>query len=129
MAKNFGGPSSASGGKSRSWDEDVLPSLGAGLNRGADALLGLPGDVLNLAGRLGNKIAGYTGPQRSFPLVPTSEDLRTRREAFAGPDYQPETTAGRYAETVGEFVPGAALAPEGSFGKAIGKYAVAPGVA
>ena len=126
MAKNFGGPSSASGGKIRSWDEDVLPSLNAGLNRGADALLGLPGD----AGTA--RLSREQGARLQRPIndiLPTSESLRKRREAFAGPDYQPETTAGKYAQTIGEFVPGAAFAPEENLGKAIVKYGVVPGAA
>ena len=127
MAKNFGGPSSASGGKSRSWDEDVLPSLNAGLNRGADALLGLPGDVWHGARYLANRALGYKDPIND--ILPTSESLRARREANVGPDYQPETTAGRYAQTIGEFVPGAAVAPEESLGKGLVKYGVVPGAA
>jgi hypothetical protein len=128
MAKNFGGPSKgAGGGTGRSWDEDVLPSLNAGLNRGADALLGLPGDVWHGARWLANKALGYSDPIND--ILPTSESLRARREAFAGPDYEPETTAGKYAQTIGEFVPGAALAPEKSLGKAIVKYGVVPGAA
>ena len=122
MAKNFGGPSSASGGKSRSWDEDVLPSLNAGLNRGADALLGLPGDVWHGARYLANRALGYKDPITD--ILPTSESLRARREANVGPGYQPETTAGRYAQTIGEFLPGAALAPEENLAKGLVKFGV-----
>jgi hypothetical protein len=43
--------------------------------------------------------------------------------------YQPQTTPGQFAETIGEFVPGAALAPEEGLGKAVAKYGVAPAVA
>jgi hypothetical protein len=128
MAKNFGGPSKgAGGGTGRSWDEDVFPSLNAGLNRGADALIGLPGDIWHGARYLANKALGYSDPIND--ILPTSESLRARREAFAGPDYEPETTAGKYAQTIGEFVPGAALAPEEGLGKAVAKYAVVPGAA
>ena len=82
MAKNFGGPSKgAGGGTGLSWDEDVLPSLNAGLNRGADALLGLPGDVWHGARYLANKALGYSDPIND--ILPTSESLRKRREANA----------------------------------------------
>ena len=94
MAKNFGGPKSF-GDKGRSWDRDVLPSLNAGLNRGADALLGLPGDIWHGARWLANRAIGYNDPIND--ILPTSESLRARREANVGPDYQPETTAGKYA--------------------------------
>ena len=128
MAKNFGGPSKgAGGGTGRSWDEDVLPSLNAGLNRGADALLGLPGDIWHGARYLANRALGYKDPIND--ILPTSESLRKRREEFAGPDYQPETTAGKYAQTIGEFLPGAALAPEESIGKGLVKFGVVPGAA
>jgi hypothetical protein len=128
MAKNFGGPSKgASGGTGRSWDEDLLPALSSGLNRGADALLGLPGDIWHGARWLANKGLGYKDPIND--ILPTSESLRKRREGNVGPDYEPETTAGKYAQTIGEFLPGAALAPEESLGKGIVKFGVVPGVA
>jgi len=136
MAKNFGGPSSASGGKSRSWDEDVLPALNEGLNRGGDALLGLPGDLWHGARWLANKginaAAGLPGDRPEdeiHDILPTSESLRARREGLTGPGYQPETTAGKYAQTIGEFLPGAALAPEESLGKGLVKFGVVPGAA
>jgi hypothetical protein len=136
MAKNFGGPSSASGGKSRSWDEDVLPALNEGLNRGGDALLGLPGDLWHGARWLANKginaAAGLPGDRPEdeiHDILPTSESLRARREGLTGPGYQPETNAGKYARTIGEFLPGAALAPEESLGKGLVKFGVVPGAA
>ncbi len=124
----IGGQKAGGGGaQSQSWDQDVLPSLNAGLNRGADALLGLPGDIWHGARYLANKVLGADLPIND--ILPTSESLRKRREAFAGQDYQPETTAGKYAQTIGEFVPGAALAPEKSLGKAVVKFGVVPGAA
>jgi hypothetical protein len=113
--------------QSKSWDEDVLPSLNEGLNRGADALLGLPGDTWHGARYLANKGLGYDDPIND--ILPTSESLRKRREGNVGPGYQPETTAGKYAQTIGEFLPGAALAPEKSLGKGLVKFGVVPGAA
>jgi hypothetical protein len=113
--------------KAKSWDEDVLPALNAGLSRGADALIGLPGDAWHGARFLANKVLGSNDPIND--ILPTSESLRNRREAFTGPGYEPQTTAGKYAQTIGEFIPGAALAPEEGLGKAVAKYGVAPAVA
>jgi hypothetical protein len=59
--------------------------LNEGLNRGADALIGLPGDAWHGARFLANKVRGSNDPIND--ILPTSESLRKRREAFAGPGY------------------------------------------
>src|SRR6202789_4451871 len=118
---------SAPAARSATTAGDVGRSINSGLNRGADALLGRPGDAWNGLRYLANKALGYDDPIND--VLPTSESLRKRREGNVGPDYQPETTPGKYAQTIGEFVPGAALAPEEGLGKAIGKYGVVPGAA
>ena len=46
---------------------------------------------------------------------------------MTGKFYEPQTTAGKYAETAGEFVPGALLAPGGMARNAI-QYGVIPGL-
>jgi hypothetical protein len=69
-----------------------LPALNEGLNRGADALIGLPGDAWHGARYLANKVLGSNDPIND--ILPTSESLRNRREAFTGPGYEPQTTAG-----------------------------------
>jgi hypothetical protein len=124
------------GARSGSAVGDVGRSLNAGLNRGADALIGLPGDVWHGARWLANKAintaAGLPGNQPEDEIhdfLPTSESLRKRREGNVGPDYQPEATPGKYAQTIGEFLPGAALAPEESLGKGLVKFGVIPGAA
>jgi hypothetical protein len=118
---------SAPAARSGSTAGDVGRSINSGLNRGADALLGLPGDAWNGLRYLANKALGYDDPIND--VLPTSESLRKRREGNVGPDYQPQTTPGKYAQTIGEFLPGAALAPEDSLGKGLVKFGVVPGAA
>ena len=123
----IGGQKMGGAAPGKSAEEDVLPALNAGLNRGADALLGLPGDVWHGARYLANKVLGINDPIHD--ILPTSESLRKRREGNVGPDYQPATTPGKFAQTIGEFLPGAALAPEETLGKGLVKYGVVPGAA
>jgi ddrB-like ParB superfamily domain len=122
--------------QTKSWDEDVLPSLNEGLNRGADALLGLPGDLWHGARYLANKAinaaAGLPGnrPEDEIhDILPTSESLRKRREGITGPGYQPQSVPGKFAQTIGEFLPAAAAVPEKTLGGALVKYGVIPGAA
>lgn len=64
-------------------------------------------------------------PARSFP---TSAEVRKTVEDQTGPLYEPKTRAGRDAQAVGEFVPGALAGPGGTLAKII-KFAAIPGVA
>lgn len=64
--------------------------------------------------------------------LPSSTQVAQAGRSAGMPDYQPQTTAGRYAETIGSFVPGALLSPETSLPKVaanVAKYAVLPGAA
>ena len=47
-------------------------------------------------------------------------------ESYTGPFYQPKTIVGDYAQTVGEFVPGALLMPEGSLATNALRYGLLP---
>ena len=128
MAKHFRRPVEGRGRRDRSLlGRKRSPVSECGSQPGADALLGLPGDIWHGARYLANRALGYKDPIND--ILPTSESLRKRREEFAGPDYQPETTAGKYAQTIGEFLPGAALASEESIGKGLVKFGVVPGAA
>lgn len=49
-------------------------------------------------------------------------------ESVTGPFYQPKTSAGEYARTIGEYAP-AALAPGGGFLSSLLRFAVLPGLA
>lgn len=109
---------------------DVAKSAGIGLAQGAIGLPGLPGN-LEALGRMGlDKAAtalGYDDPGFSKRTVlPTSADIQSGIEKFTGPFYQPQTTAGEYARTIGEFAPLAAFGPGGAAARAAN--VVAPAV-
>ena len=94
--------------------EDVLKSLGSGFSRGTYSLAGLPGDVETL-GRMGAKYLGANVSPQSY--LPTSSDVISKIENLYPPsagtlEYAPQTGAGRFAKTIGEFVPGFAAGPE-----------------
>lgn len=69
--------------------------------------------------------AGSIGPEK---YLPGGSDIVHGIEQVAGPLYQPQTTAGKYAQTAGEFVPAAVLAPGSIVGNAV-RYGVLPGLA
>jgi len=93
---------------------DVAKSLGSGLVRGGIALAETP----ELLGRLG--VRGYEEAKQLLggeveeetPIFDTVTG-RTLREATTADDYQAQTTAGKYAGTVGEFLPAAVGGPAG----------------
>lgn len=115
--------------------EDVAKSGASGLARGALGLVGLPGTVAQLArtgadaladqtvGRAVNyaKTGDWGAPspppssqhQNSVFNLPTPDQVITGEnlvdyaaKVVPGVKYQPQTTAGEYARTVGEFAPG-----------------------
>lgn len=103
---------------------DVIKSFGGGLERGGASLLGFPGDVIKAA-RMG---AGALGlPTTQTPVFGSREALSEAQKILPAP-HQPQTTAGEYARTVGEFAPAAIGGPEGMAGRAA-RYALAPAVA
>lgn len=91
--------------------EDVVNSGAAGFGRGVAAIPGIVGDVHQIAA------AAPWAPKRSMydALVeklgvkpPTSQEtIAAASDMVPGLDYQPHTTAGKYARTIGEFTPGA----------------------
>lgn len=97
---------------------DVAKSAGIGLVQGGLGLAMLPGNIEAL-GRAGiDKAAsalGYGDPGLSKShYLPTSADAQAGIEHFTGPFYQPQTTAGEYARTIGEFAPMAAFGGPGA---------------
>lgn len=126
---------------------DVLKSLGSGAVKGIEALAGLPGDVQKHLGDLVGKGVLSLGDLMGLPRPPqeaidrqpfngygpTSENIGKLVEKVAGPLHTPETTAGKYAETIGEFVPGAvAMGPAEGIGGVVSnatKLAAIPGAA
>lgn len=122
---------------------DIAKSGASGVGEGAVNLAGTPGDLRNMgenalgwvANKLGSspstqdivkKAVRFTSP---FAFAPTSEQIKQPINSMVqgGLDYQPQTTAGNYAKTIGEFAPSAALGPGGAVRKAA--MAVIPGVA
>jgi hypothetical protein len=61
-------------------------------------------------------------------VPPTSAQLQKSVEGVTGEFHKPQTTAGEYAQTIGEFAPGALAGGEGLLAR-LGKQAVAPALA
>jgi hypothetical protein len=120
---------------------DVAKSGGVGLGKGAIGLAGMVGDASDLlaAGTnyAGNKIAGVLGgepyalPDKSRTInqyVPTSKSIQGAiEENVTGEFYKPQTVAGEYAQTVGEFIPGA-LAGPGGMARNTAAFGIIPGL-
>lgn len=92
---------------------DVLKSGAAGLAKGGIGLAGLPGDAANLLTRgsqiasdyIANKLGFDKGPEPTGPLLPTSAGIQKGVEGVTGEFHKPQTVAGEYAQTAGEFAP------------------------
>jgi hypothetical protein len=108
---------------------DAAKSFGVGVGRFGIQGAGLLGDVRETIANGAQRAADYFAPGSapnagskvsdflaSYPLLagPTSSQLQSAVEAYTGPFYQPKTIIGDYAQTAGEFLPGALLMPEGS---------------
>jgi hypothetical protein len=67
-----------------------------------------------------------------FSWAPTTAQVAAKAKSAGVPDYTPQTTAGKYAYTIGSFLPGAVAAPgeglAGVAGNAL-KFGVVPGLA
>jgi hypothetical protein len=106
---------------------DVAQSAASGFRQGVVSIPGLPGDLESL-GRSGINWAARMASGRDAvspdAALPTSADYREldqgvtpRAKAWqtahggvgSGPYYEPETRAGRYARSIGQFAHGAAL--------------------
>lgn len=106
--------------------KDVGASLASGVGRGAAGLVGLPGTIGNA---INDSLSWATGMQ-PLPASPfSSEGAQSALSTVTGgaSDYQPQTTAGEYAGTVGEFLPGAAVGGLG-VGNLL-RFGVLPGLA
>lgn len=106
---------------------DVARSFASGAARGAMELVGLPATI----GQIPMQLAQSVG------LIPEDQDVRSMlagsriREGASeltggATEYRPETTAGEYARTVGEFLPGL-ITPGGAATRVIGGV-VAPAI-
>lgn len=115
---------------------DIAKSAGVGLVKGGLGLAGMPGDI----GAMFNKGVDWAESkllpesfmegQRTAQAIHTpltTEHLTKGLESVTGPLYEPKTTAGHYAQTIGEFVPGMVGGPEGLASRALTRV-VAPAV-
>lgn len=115
---------------------DVVKSAVTGLGKGAAAVTGFIGDLGEGLGA-GMRAVGIPTRDTSQPLPmnvtvpaffagPNSATVNRDIQSVAGPYHEPETRAGRYAETIASFVP-AAMFP-GSAARR-GVRVLAPGIA
>lgn len=124
---------------------DVLKSAGSGLAEGAIGLMTLPRaieDGVSLAfdkglGLLRGREVTQEEKDRQKALLdenslfrhPSAQDVKSNVEAVTGEFYKPQTTAGEYARTAAEFVPGGiAATPKKAISGAL-KFGIAPGLA
>lgn len=118
---------------------DMLKSAGSGIVKGVSGLVGLPAAVENITAKGIDKAVQFAGDQfgvqtprlqGDISYLPTGEQVQGAIERnVTGPLHEPQTTPGRYAETVGEFAPAAMIGgPAGMAGR-VAKYAVLPGAA
>lgn len=120
--KEFQGAQKATDDKKNA---DVLPDVGhsfaSGVVRGTAGLPGIAGDVRDL-GRVAHDywyqnrpdVEKWTTADHSGDLLPNTEDILGHADSllpgtkeFA--DYKPQTTAGKFANVIGGFIPGAVL--------------------
>lgn len=109
---------------------DVAKSGAIGAVKGAIGTVGAGGDMRSLASAGVDKLGELTGvnpqtvkdiasrvvgmtPLAALRDAPTSHDIQSKIEGVTGEFYKPKTTAGEYAQTIGEFLP-AAVGGEGS---------------
>lgn len=123
--------------------EDVTRSGATGVRRGLEWTAGSLGDVNAVNSNVARKVAEWFGasPETAetigsiikymnpaTALMPTTGQVKEHlSEPLLGDEYKPETTAGEYARTVGEFLP-AAVAGPGSIGRRLMTQAVVPGL-
>lgn len=99
---------------------DVAKSAGVGVGKGLIGLLGMPGDLAELGARGIDRATQYIGGKLGIDVAPRGDraptygsgDIQKAVESVTGEFYKPKTTAGKYAETAGEFLPGIVGGPE-----------------
>lgn len=93
---------------------DAIRSIPGGLAKGGAMIAGLPGDVTDTMDAGMNKLSGLIGgPQvstRNALSPPNSDQVNKAVSEPFGGYYEPQTRAGKFADTIAQFAP-AALAP------------------
>jgi hypothetical protein len=88
--------------------EDVAKSFPTGVVEGLTGIAGLPGSLRDIIPE------SLQNPTSMTRFLPSGEDLnQSIRDALGRDYYQPQTVAGEYSRTLGEFLPGG-LAPGGA---------------
>lgn len=114
--------------------EDIAKAGAAGIGRGAAQLVGTPGTLMDIADQgvlwAGKKIGLF--PEDWTAGEPSSISGESLQKGLAdvtggGSEYRGQTTPGRYAGTVGEFVPGAIMGP-GKIATRLVTGAIGPGL-
>jgi len=95
--------------------KDVAKSGLTGLSEGVAGLVGLPGTISDVMDTgltaLANKI---TGANVELPKSPVSgEALNRGISNLVGGYHEPQTVAGEYSRTMGQFAPGMVMGPQG----------------
>ena len=117
--------------------EDVAKSAGTGLIKGALGIAGMVPDISATAHSAANKylfdpllnatIGKPSNPEVERTVDPNkafgSEGLQKGLEAAIGPLHAPQTVAGEYAQTAGEFAPAALGGGEGLLSKLLTRVA------
>jgi hypothetical protein len=126
---------------------DVLKSGGVGLAKGGIGLAGAAGDARNLASAatdyIGKKIGASPEAVQGFKdkaasaadylpggagtilaNAPSSGDIQKSVEGVTGEFHKPQTVPGQYAQTLGEFAPGALGGGEGLLARALTRVAL-----
>lgn len=95
--------------------KDVIKSGATGLAEGALGLIGLPGTISDISNSALTKAINYaTGSNVELPKSPFSGDVLNAQLAKAlGGYHAPQSVAGEYARTIGQFAPGMVVGPEG----------------
>ena len=112
----------------------------AGVSRGVSGLMDIPGLLVGGSGKAaagGLESLGVISPEvaegvrQSFDMSPMGTGSKTRDNVSAltggASDFRGDTTAGEYAGTVGEFLPGAVMGGGGNVGNLL-RYGVVPAV-
>jgi hypothetical protein len=121
---------------------DVAKSAGVGVGKGVIGIGGMMGDLSDLGAAGIEKATNFTTDMLGLPRnqtgdrsqsvlnnIPTSRSItKAVQDNVTGEFYKPQTRAGEYAQTAGEFVPGAMMGPGGAVRNAL-MFGVAPGVA
>lgn len=128
-------------------DYDVVKSLGTGLAKGGIGIAGTAGDARNLASAatdyIGKKIGASPEAVQGFKdkaasvadylpggvgtilaNAPSSGEIQKGVEGVTGEFHKPQTVPGQYAQTLGEFAPGALGGGEGLLARALTRVAL-----